>query len=44
MYIDMICNILKMINKRMYIYILVIIDEIKLGYIKVIVINKYKYF
>lgn len=46
MYIDMIRNISKMINKRTYtcIYILVIIDEIKLGYIKVTATNKYKHF
>lgn len=46
MYIDMIRNISKMINKRtyIYIYILVIIDEIKLGYIKVTATNKYKHF
>lgn len=44
MYIDMIRNISKMINKRTHIYILVIIDEIKLGYIKVTATNKYKHF
>lgn len=44
MYIDMIRNISKMINKRTYTYILVIIDEIKLGYIKVTATNKYKHF